>query len=364
MPADKPNVQTQIISDREAIQQLDQQNVLGSIEALADQVRQAWKETKNLDLKLSAKIDNVMVAGMGGSGLGASVVKHLFKDQFTVPFEVINSYSLPTYVNQNSLVVLSSYSGNTEEILSCADQAKAQHAQIVIITQGGQLAKLAAANHYPIYLIKPDHNPSQQPRMAIGYAIIGLMGLLQQAELITIDQSEIEEVVEAILITSQKCRVELEADSNPAKTLTFNLVDRRPNLVAAEFLIGAIHVSANQFNENAKTFAGYYQIPEINHHLLESLRLPTSNKLDNIFVFFSSDLYCQRNQKRVALTQKAIDRQNIQTIVIDLISDTKLAQVFELITLMAYTNFYLAMIHGIDPSKIPTVDWFKQELSK
>jgi glucose/mannose-6-phosphate isomerase len=364
MSMTNPNIKPQIINDRTTIQQLDKQNVLGSIEALADQVRQAWEETKNLDLKLSAKINNVVVAGMGGSGLGASVVKHLFKDQLTIPFEVVNSYSLPAYVNQNSLVILSSYSGNTEEILSCAEQAQAQQAQLVIITSGGQLAELAATNHYSIYLIKPDHNPSQQPRMAIGYNVIGLMGLLNQAKLIAMNSTEIENIVEAILTTSHKCRVELETDNNPAKALTFSLVDRRPNLVAAEFLTGAVHVSANQFNENAKTFASYHQIPEVDHHLLESLRLPMSNKLDNIFVFFNSDLYRERNQKRFALTQEAIDRQDIQTIAINLISDTKLAQVFELITLMAYTNFYLAMIHGIDPSKIPTVDWFKQELSK
>jgi hypothetical protein len=198
--------------------------------------------------------------------------------------------------------------------------------------------------------------------MDIGYAVIGLIGLLQQAQIINIPQEEIDQTVQTIIRIMHECRVEAGAEKNPAKTLSFNLVDRQPNLVGAEFMTGALHVIRNQFHENAKTLAEYYQIPEINHHMLEGLELPASNNLDNIFLFFNSKLYYERNQKRIILTQEAVEKQNIQTIAIQLEAESRLSQVFEAITLMAYANFYLAMLHQINPGQIPIVDWFKQQL--
>ncbi len=350
------------IDSKTKIASIDQGNVLGSIEALADQVRQAWKTTQELDLSTISKPSNIVVAGMGGSALGAVVIKHAFKAELSVPFEIVNDYNLPHYVNANSLVILSSYSGGTEEILSCAQQAQTKQAQIIVITQCGELATWAQKNSYLHYQIPSDYNPSNQPRMAVGYAIIGLMGILSKAGLIQVSPAEIEKIVEIILITMNKCQVEKKADDNPAKALCFALVDRRPNLVAAEFLTGAVHVAANQFNENAKTFADFYQVPEINHHLLEGLKLPTSNHLDNIFLFFNSELYLEKNQTRIELTQQAVAKQEIETVAINLEAESELAQIFELITLMAYTNFYLAILNNINPSEIPMVDWFKEQL--
>lgn len=358
------STQGDLINSLEKIQAIDKQNVLGSIEALADQIRQAWKETQALDIKLSTTPNNITVAGMGGSALGADVIKHAFKDKLTAPFNIVNDYTLPEYVNSQSLVILSSYSGNTEEVLSCAKQANEKKAQVLVITQGGELAKFAQENNYSSYIIKPDYNPSDQPRMAIGYAIIGMMGLLNKAELIKIEDNEIEQVVETVLSSMHLCSVEKPSDDNPAKTLAYTLVDRRPNLIAAEFLTGAAHVACNQFNENSKTFANYYQIPELNHHLLEGLKLPFSNKNDNFFVFFNSELYHLKNQKRMMLTQEAVDKYEIETVAISLKSETYLTQIFELITLMAYANFYLSILNKINPSEIPIVDWFKEKLAE
>ncbi len=358
------SVNPALINSRKEIKKYDPDDVLGSIEALADQVRHAWKDTQNIKFDSINSPKQIVVAGMGGSALGASVIKHLFKDQLKTPFQIVNDYSLPAYVQKETLVILSSYSGNTEEILSCADQAKKIGAQIVVICSGGKLAQVAKENQYPAYIINAKYNPSNQPRMAIGYAITGLIGILAKLKLISISSEEIEKVVETILTTSHQCTVEVETEQNPAKSLTFAVVDRRPNLIAAEFLTGAAHVASNQFNENAKTFASYFQIPEMNHHLLESLEFPKSNQLDNIFLFFDSKLYHQQNQIRIKLTQEAVEKQDCVAMTINMQSSTKICQVFELITLASYSNFYLAIINQINPSLIPIVDWFKEKLAK
>lgn len=348
----------------QTIQKLDKSNVLGSIESLADQVKHAWESTQNIEFKPTAEIKNVVVSGMGGSGLGPDVIKNLFKKELKIPFEVINSYNLPGYVNQNTLVLLSSYSGTTKETLSCATQAQEKNAQIMVITSGGNLAQLVRENNYPAYIIDPKHNPSNQPRMAIGYSIMGCIGLLSKTKIISIDKKQIDEIITTILCVDEKCRVNVSLENNQAKLLALELIDRRPVLIASEFLTGAAHVATNQFNENAKYFVDYKTIPEINHHLLEGLSLPKSNATNHVFVFINSKLYDSRNQKRFRLTQQVVEKKNIDALAINLETTSKFTQVFELITLMSYTNFYLAMLEGIDPAPIPTVDWFKDQLKK
>ncbi len=357
-------IDAQLLDSRTQLAQIDPNNVLGSIEALSDQVRQAWRDSQVCELNLPQIPQQIVVAGMGGSGLGASVVKHLFQSELKVPFQIVNDYELPGYVNKQTLVILSSYSGNTEETIACAQQALDKKAMTVVITAGGKLLQLANEHHWSVYQINSLYNPSNQPRMAIGYAIIGLIGILVRLNILSVSAKEIDQLASQILVWNDIYSVESKQDQNQAKTLAFALVDRRPNLVAAEFLTGACHVASNQFNENAKTFASYYQIPEINHHLLESLELPKSNHLDNIFLFFSSKLYLHRNQLRIDLTQEAVQRQGCEALAIPLTAPTRLEQVFELISLCAYTNYYLAMLHGIDPCQIKIVDWFKQQLEQ
>lgn len=353
---------SKLLDSREKMAKIDKSNALGSVEALADQIRQSWQETQKLEIKGIGNFTNIVVAGMGGSALGPDVIKHLFKNKLTVPFEVVNAYTLPAYVNKQTLVVLSSYSGTTEEVLAMTKEAQNKNAQIIVITAGGKLAELAEKNNWPSYIINPIHNPSNQPRMAIGNSIIGIIGLLNKLKILKIDNNEIDDAIHAVIAVGEHCTVKINAAQNPAKTLAFKLFDKKPILTAGEFLTGAVHVATNQFNENSKAYADYKIIPEINHHLMEGLKYPQSNSYTTIFVFFQSNLYCKRNQKRMILTAQVVEQNDIETITIDLKSETKLAQVFELISLMAYTNFYLSMLYQIDPSPIPFVNWLKKQL--
>ena len=350
------------LNSRESIAQFDKDNMLGSIEALNLQVKHAWEDVKQLDFKLKNPPKNVVVAGMGGSGLGADVIKHLFKDQLTIPFDVVNSYTLPNYVNKNSLVILSSYSGNTEEILSAGEDALSRQAQVMVITAGGKLYEMAKTNHWPVYKINPKFNPSKQPRMAIGYSVFGTLGMCAQAGVIKLTDEQVEAVANTIADTVAKNTVEVANETNPAKSLAFMMLDKRTVYVGAEFLVGALHVSANQANENAKTFTDYKAIPEMDHHLLEALRFPKNLSSTHLFIFMQSKLYHQRNQKRVLLTQEIVEGYEIETLRVDLEAQTKLEQVWESITLLGFAGFYLAMLEGINPSPIPYVERFKKKL--
>lgn len=353
-----------VLENRQAMKKLDPEGALASVESMADQVKQVWEEQAQIDLTGYQNISNIVVAGMGGSALGADLVKNLYKDSLSLPLEICKDYSLPHYVNQNTLVILSSYSGNTEETLHCAMEAEQKKAMIMVITAGGKLATLATTKKYPHYFINPKFNPANQPRLATAYSIMALILVLQKLALIEFTEENFHQILDAINITTQACLPEVAQEKNQAKILAYLFVERRPILVGAEFLEGALHIATNQLNENAKIFADYKIIPEINHHLLEGLTFPKSNALNHFFVFFQSTLYRNEIQKRIKLSKQAIEKTGIESIEIKLETETKLMQAFELLTLGAFSNLYLAYLEGVDPCPIPTVDWFKAQLEK
>lgn len=356
-----PNLTT-VLDSSQVITKLDQSNMLGSIEELHLQVEQAWKETQKIKFQPATPIKHVVICGMGGSALGADVIKHLYKNQLPVPIDIVRNYTLPKYVSEETLIILSSYSGTTEEVVACGKEALNTKAQVMVIASGGTLIEMAKENDWPYYQINPTHNPSGQPRMALGYAVFGMIALLSKAGLLTLTQDEVDQVSAAIKKTVAQSNMSVNQDNNPAKILAYSIFDKKPVYVIADFLEGAGHVIANQTNENAKAFADYKVIPELNHHLMEGLRFPKSNSSTHIFVFFNSQLYHDRNQKRMTLTQQIVEENHIETLAVDLKATTPLTQAFELIALVGFASFYLSMLEGIDPSPIPFVDKFKQEL--
>lgn len=349
------------LSNRTQINELDQSNVLASIEQLPDQMEDAWENTANLPYQEYAKgVDHVIVAGMGGSALGAEVIKSVAKKYLKVPLEIVKDYSLPEYVNHNTLVIASSYSGTTEESIQAAAEAKAKGARLSVIAAGGDLEKLADQNNYPKYIIDPKYNPSNQPRMAIGYTITGQIGLLKSFGLLDSSDFSINETVD--FLRAQSPQLGPEGENSKAKQLASKGLEKILYLISAEHLTGATHVMNNQFNENAKHLTVELQLPELNHHYMEGLPHPKVAHDNCIFWLFQSSLYSQKLQLRTRLTEDVINKVGYASEIITLSAPTRFTQVFELIQLGAYTNFYMAMLHGINPAPIPWVDYFKDQL--
>jgi len=352
---------TSILENTTQITQLDGDNLLSGITALPEQMNHAWQETKKISFPKTI-IENVVVAGMGGSGLGADIAISALSERQTAPIQIVHDYSLPNYISAKTLVILASFSGTTEEILSCAKQAEAAQAQIAVISAGGALLELAQKNNYPYYHIEPTYNRSTQQRMALGYALVGMLGMLSQAGFCPITDQEMVVVVTAVKDMVIRCSTEQAVIDNPAKHLAFELIDHQPYFIGAEFLAGALHTTTNQLNENAKIFAQFAVIPELNHHLLEGIQYPADNDSRHFFVFIDSDLYLKNNHDRLELTQELVESLDVPSLLIKLHSSTKLAQSFELLTLGSFTSIYLALLEGFDPGPLPIVDRFKTQL--
>ena len=164
------------LQDLESVVHLDPQNTIGSTEKLPEQLTAAWEQVKAIEIPQDYNdITSIVFCGMGASIYGALVIKALFGPEFPYPIEMVSDYHLPKYVGPKTLVVLTSYSGSTEEVLSCADEAKAKNAKMLVLTKGGKLAEFAKANNVPAYIFDGLLNPAGVPRLGNGYSIIGLI---------------------------------------------------------------------------------------------------------------------------------------------------------------------------------------------
>lgn len=354
-----------VLDDLNKVKVLDKGNILGSIRDLPEQVKQAWEEIGKVKLPEDYKRSkNVVICGMGGSALGGRIVDCLFSNNLRGSIEIFTDYHIPDYVDPYTLVVLSSYSGNTEETLEASKEARKRNACCFVLASGGKLAEFAATEKLPAYIFKPLHNPSDMPRMALGYSLAGLLNLLARCGYIVLGDEDIEKSIGMMRELVKEYDVLNPHKDNLAKRLAERLIDKSPVLVASEHLIGSTYTFKNQLNENAKTFALSFDIPELNHHLMEGLSNPRTLKQLLHFVFFTSKFYPTNIKKRFDLTKEVVEKNNISAEILELTGTDKLSQVFEMLTLSSYVSFYLALLYGINPAPIPWVDYFKKKLAE
>jgi len=347
------------------IKKIDLENVLGSIMELPKQCEDAWENAKNIVVPESYRdVSNIIMSGMGGSGLGARIIESVYHDQLKYPLIRINNYNLPKFADHHSLVICSSYSGETEETISTAKEAIERNCKWMAIGTGKSLIDLAKEKSVPYYKIEPKYNPSNQPRMAIGYSVIGQLILASKAGLFTLEHEDIKYAVAAMKDVILKNSQNVHESENDAKKLAIKLVGKNIFYVSSGHLIGATHTVNNQLNENTKAFSTDFQIPELNHHLMEGLIHPVENQNRLFFIFANSPLYSERIKKRMDITKEVIGKNNIEYFEYKVSSPTYLSQSFELIQFGAFVNFYLAMLYDQNPSPIPWVDYFKEQLAK
>lgn len=355
------------LDDINVYKKFDHDSVAESIGMLSDQIEQTWVDSKVISIPSAFKkgINKVVVSGMGGSNLGFRIINSVFKDFLKVPIIIEPGYEVPNFVDKNTLYILSSYSGNTEETLSTYEEAKKRKARIVGITAKGlnnKLADLMEEKKIPGFIFEPENNPSLQPRLALGYAVFGAIKLLDKAGLLKVKSETAREVVAGIKGRNPFLNVNVKTRRNIAKKMAYKFKDKTIVIVASEFLEGNVHALRNQFNENSKNLAFYLISPDMNHYALEGLENPGGLNNNIKFLFVDSNLYSPRAQKRNALVKQLIKQKGIEYEEIKLRSRIKLAQSFELLQFGTWLTYYLALLNEADPASIPWVNWFKDRL--
>lgn len=349
----------------EEIKKLDSKDMLSSLNLLSKQIEQILKQSSSFKAPANYKqVQNLVVAGMGGSTLGAHIIKSLFQTDLKISVEIVNGYHLPAYVNNKTLVLVSSYSGTTEEAVACLKEAKLKKTKIVVIAAGGTLSELAKKNKIPALIFSTENNPCGSPRMGLGYSIFGQIILLSKVGLLKISAGQIQKTAKVIEKYTKLFGAENPQEKNLAKQLAGKIGERSVWYVASEHLAGNAHTGANQINENTKRFAGYFLVPELNHHLMEGLLNPVSNKQELAFVLLESKKYDHRVQKRYEITKQVLEKNNLFFVNYICQEKDKMSQVGEVLVFTSFVSFYLSMLAGIDPTAVPFVDFFKSQLKK
>lgn len=327
---------------------------LESIKLLPQQIRQTWEDTEKLEFNQEYKnLEQIVISGMGGSIYNYYFLESVFKDELNKPLIKVNNYGLPTFVNEKTLFIASSYSGTTEEVIFNLKQALNKKAKCVVFSAGGGLLEIAKTEKIPYYHFEPKYNPSGQPRMGQGYMLFGALGILANLGYLkrSVDLTFLSEI--------RKITDKLHGY---AKELANKLLNQELFFVASDHLAGNAHILRNQTNETAKLYANYNLVPELNHHLMEGLKHPDNR--NRIFVFLNSQLYQKRNQQRLNLTKEVIKKNGYQVLEFAPFGNSKLAQFVEVLIWGGYLTYELGKSYQEDPNQIPWVDYFKNKLGK
>jgi glucose/mannose-6-phosphate isomerase len=336
---------------------IDKDNiVLKSINLFSEQIRDSFEKSSELILpKEYQKVKNIIACGMGGSRFPHYIIKELFKEEITIPYVINDDYNLPGFVDSNTLVILSSYSGTTEEILTTGQKAYEKKAKIIGLSSGGELKFFLNQIKAPGYFFNPVYNPSNQPRIGFGYLIGGIMGLLFNLKILNLEKNN-------ILLSVNN--IDIKKIEEEAKLMAQRIVNKYPYYIVSEFLTGIGNAIANQTNETAKSISSFRVIPELNHHLMEGLKNPKELAKISLFIFFFSKLFSPPIQKRFHITKEVVEKNNIETAWYELKGQNKIEQAFELMIFGNFLTMYLSGLYGENPAAVPYVDYFKEKLKE
>ncbi len=301
---------------------------------------------------------NVVVAGMGGSALAALLVKAWLKADIKVPFEVVRSYDLPSYVSENTLVIVSSYSGNTEETLSALEQAEKKGAQLGIIAAGGALMDTAAS--YKVAHVSLPQN--LQPRMAVIYNLRALIALLANFGIVDKEKLyEIKATAGWLKGETEQWAGSVLVDKNYAKQLALLAVGKTPVFYGGTLTAPVAYKWKISWNENAKNTAFWNELPEFNHNEFIGW---TSHPIEKPFAVFDLVSHLEHSQilKRFEISDRLLSGQRPKSTVVNLRGDTVIKQLLWGSILADFVSIYVAILNGVDPTPVPLIEKLKQEL--
>lgn len=353
-----------ILDQEKTIKKLDPSQVYQSITMFQAQLQEAWEAVELQTIKGKfANTDKVCIAGMGGSALAGRIIKHLTPAFSKLPFFISSNYRLPAWVDKNTLVIASSYSGNTEETVSSLKDALVRKAQTFVIASGGQLEQLATDNNLDIFRLSTLKNPSGKPRLGLGSSLGAHLGLLTRLKLISGSNLNLNSILTSLNNMASHLSNQKDIKENPAKILASKTKGKAIIIISANHLNGSAYAGKNQLNESSKTFAVNFHLPDLNHHLLEGLSLPKQLKTLTHFILLNSQSYPQKIKDRLSITKEVLTKQGYPVTVIKPESDSMVDQALETILFFEYLSFYLAMVNNVNPGPIPWVDYFKKRLA-
>lgn len=345
------------LDDIEAIGRLDAGGMLAALRELPGQCREAWETARELKLPAAYEsIDRIVVLGMGGSAIAGDLWRALLQRECAVPVFNVRQYDLPPFVDERTLVIASSFSGETEEVLSAFGQALALPCPKVAITTGGQLLTTARANGVPVFTFEYH----QEPRSALGWCLMPLLAIGESLRLTQGVGRDVEETVEVLEALVGEIAEDVPATENAAKQMAEDLREKLPVVYGAGPLLEAAHRWKTQLNESGKTWAFYEELPELHHNAIIGYGLPGGIARETAVVFLESDtLVHPRTKLRYEYTKRLLREAGVGVLAVGAWGRSALAQMMSLVLFGDYVSAYLAFLYGVDPTPTAVIDELK-----
>lgn len=349
------------LDDLKNISKIDKKNIRRNIIDFPSQCEEAFKEVQEVEIPEDYKdISQVVICGMGGSAIGGSLIKGLVEKQANIPIIIKRDYTLPGFVNSNTLILAISYSGNTEEPLAVFRKAEEKKAKLLAIFTGGELEEIVNQLKCPFYKF----SYSAQPRATLGYLFTSVLYLLSKIGIIDIDKKDFQKSIDSLKKQISNLDVENPKEQNPAKKIAQKIHQNIPVIYGAEFLAEVSRRWKTQFNENSKNFSFFEILPELNHNTISGYDFPEEIKQKFFVLLLVSEFYHSRNRIRFDIIKDILYQKDIPFYEVKTYGKTPLSHLLSAILLGDFVSFYLAILNKVDPSPLEMVNYLKDRLSK
>lgn len=323
--------------------------------------QQAWQMAMKFDLPRDySKVNKAVVLGMGGSAIGGDLVASLAESEAKLPIFVYRGYDLPAFVDAQTLVIASSYSGMTEETLTAFEQALRTEAKKLAITTGGKLKSMAEEKKVPVF----SFDYKAQPRAALAFSFLPILGCLQRLGFVSDKSVGVGETVEVLRDLAKEIKEDVPLSRNPAKQLAQKLYGHLLVVYGAGILSEVARRWKTQLNENSKAWAFYEVFPELNHNAVVGYQFPPELASKIMVVLLRSTSLQRRIQLRYKVTCQLLDRAKVGYQIVDGDGTSRLSHMMSLVLFGDYVSCYLAILYKIDPSPVKAIDYLKEQLAK
>ena len=341
---------------KDYVSNYDPENQFNVLVNTFEQIEFAWNNKINLKRLKGKTFSSIIVSGLGGSAISGDLLQNFLGNELKMPYSVNRNYSLPAFVNRDTLLIASSYSGNTEETIEVIKKGIKKKCSIVAITTGGTVGKIAQENNIPVVKLKK----GSQPRYALGLSFFSLLKVFQEIDLI----SEQEKVVKKIISLWKKKGKEYSKDGNYAYKIASNTLGFIPVIYSVADVTSAIGYRFKcQLNENSKLHAFHNLFPELNHNEVIGWETFHEKQFQTKVFNIIDKSYHPQIKKRFKITSELIRQRNAEIINIKSNENDFKVRLMDMIYLCDWITYYAAILRAKDPSEIENIHILKKSLA-
>jgi len=342
------------------IKKTDKSSMLKAISEFPEMMEKAILFAEKTELDPGNDVSAIVICGMGGSAIGGDILSSVLAEKTDLPVQVIRDYHI-SGIPKGSLVFAVSYSGNTEETLSAFRQADARGLKIVCITSGGKLKDEALAKGYPCVHVPQGY----QPRAALGFLFVPMLVILEKIGVIKGVKGDIEKTAKLLRELKKEYGEDTLSKNNPAKKLAQKIRSTTPIIYGSFGSTSAMALRLKtQLNENSKIISFCGSFPEVDHNEIVGISSLKPGKHDFSVIILRDQEESPAMKKRIEATKRLM-RKNIKNINEILAKGgSRLEKLISLVFFGDYLSAYVAVINGVDPTPVATIEELKKELAK